>query len=132
MNYLQQAGTYHSLNEYLKSMLGKINQYQFRTTSNFKCLFQGDGIFSPGGSLSNMYGMMLARHNAFPDIKVTRRSQTNLSRKDKLFVECCSPLTIFQRTGLSGAPTLVALTSEESHYSIVKVSQEKQLQDNSY
>merc|ERR1719219_3325654 len=36
---------------------------------------------------------MLARHQAFPDIK---------------------------RTGLSGAPTLVALTSEESHYSIVK------------
>ena len=33
-------------------------------------IFQGDGIFSPGGSLSNMYGMMLARHNAFPDIKV--------------------------------------------------------------
>ena len=33
-------------------------------------MFQGDGIFSPGGSLSNMYGMMLARHNAFPDIKV--------------------------------------------------------------
>ena len=32
--------------------------------------FQGDGIFSPGGSLSNMYGMMLARHQAFPDIKV--------------------------------------------------------------
>merc|ERR1719402_954479 len=30
---------------------------------------QGDGIFSPGGSLSNMYGMMLARHNAFPDLK---------------------------------------------------------------
>merc|ERR1712088_743070 len=54
---------------------------------------QGDGIFSPGGSLSNMYGMMLARHQAFPDIK---------------------------RTGLSGAPTMVALTSEESHYSIVK------------
>ena len=27
-----------------------------------------------------------------------------------------------QRTGLSGAPTLVALTSEESHYSIVKVT----------
>ena len=32
-------------------------------------MFQGDGIFSPGGSLSNMYGMMLARHNAFPEIK---------------------------------------------------------------
>ena len=44
----------------------------------------------------------------------------------------CSPLTIVQRTGLSGAPTLVALTSEESHYSIVKVGQEKQLEDNSY
>ena len=77
-----------------------------------------------------MYGMMLARHNAFPDIKVTRRSQTNLSRIDKLFVESCSPLTIVQRTGLSGAPTLVALTSEESHYSIVKVGQENQIQGN--
>ena len=79
-----------------------------------------------------MYGMMLARHNAFPDIKVTRRFQTNQSRIDKLFVESRSPLIIDQRTGLSGAPTLVALTSEESHYSIVKVNQEKQLQDNSY
>jgi len=54
---------------------------------------EGDGIFSPGGSLSNMYGMMLARHHAFPEIK---------------------------RTGLSGHPALAAFTSEESHYSIVK------------
>merc|ERR1719370_185412 len=54
---------------------------------------EGDGIFSPGGSISNMYGMVLARHKAYPDIK---------------------------RTGLSGLPALVALTSEESHYSIVK------------
>jgi len=54
---------------------------------------QGDGIFSPGGSMSNMYGMMLARHKAFPEVK---------------------------RTGLGGLPPLVALTSEESHYSIVK------------
>lgn len=28
-----------------------------------------DGIFSPGGSISNMYGMVLARYKAFPDVK---------------------------------------------------------------
>jgi len=54
---------------------------------------QGDGIFCPGGSLSNMYGMMLARHKFFPEIK---------------------------KTGLAGHLPLVAFTSEESHYSIVK------------
>jgi len=30
---------------------------------------KGDGVFSPGGSMSNMYGYMLARHNKFPDVK---------------------------------------------------------------
>ena len=54
---------------------------------------EGDGIFSPGGSISNMYGMMLARHKRFPDLK---------------------------SKGLSNAAPLVAFTSEESHYSIVK------------
>jgi len=54
---------------------------------------QGDGIFSPGGSLSNMYGMVLARHNKYPDLKTT---------------------------GLFGRKPLVAFTSEESHYSIKK------------
>ena len=29
----------------------------------------GDGITAPGGSLANMYGLMLARHNLYPDIK---------------------------------------------------------------
>lgn len=29
----------------------------------------GDGIFSPGGSISNMYGMALARYNAVPNVK---------------------------------------------------------------
>lgn len=54
---------------------------------------QGDGIFSPGGSLSNMYGMMLGRHWKFPELK---------------------------SKGLFGHPPIVAFTSEESHYSIVK------------
>ena len=53
---------------------------------------EGDGIFNPGGSMSNFYGLMLARHHLFPDIK---------------------------RKGLSGHPPLVAFTSEESHYSIL-------------
>lgn len=29
----------------------------------------GDGIFAAGGSMSNMYGMVLARYNAVPNIK---------------------------------------------------------------
>ena len=55
----------------------------------------GDGITAPGGSLANMYGLMLARHEKFPELK---------------------------RTGLSalGAP-LVVFTSEDSHYSVGKL-----------
>lgn len=29
----------------------------------------GDGIFSPGGSMSMLYGVVAARYNAFPDVK---------------------------------------------------------------
>lgn len=53
----------------------------------------GDGIFTPGGSLSNMYGMVLARYKAQPDVK---------------------------SIGCFGFKPLVAFTSEESHYSIQK------------
>ena len=56
-------------------------------------LEEGDGIFNPGGSMSNFYGMLLARHHLFPELKTK---------------------------GLFGAKPLVAFTSEESHYSIVK------------
>eukprot|EP00095_Tigriopus_kingsejongensis_P002620 snap_masked-scaffold1459_size40432-processed-gene-0.5 protein:Tk02620 transcript:snap_masked-scaffold1459_size40432-processed-gene-0.5-mRNA-1 annotation:"glutamate decarboxylase-like protein 1" len=55
---------------------------------------KGDGIFSPGGSTSNMYGMVLARHRMFPEIK--------------------------QKGLLGSGKPLVVYTSEESHYSIVK------------
>ncbi len=30
---------------------------------------EGDGIFSPGGSISNLYGLILARYNKFPESK---------------------------------------------------------------
>lgn len=29
----------------------------------------GDGILAPGGALSNLYAVLVARHRAFPDIK---------------------------------------------------------------
>ena len=29
----------------------------------------GDGIFAPGGSIANMYAMVLARHREFPQVK---------------------------------------------------------------
>ncbi|GCC31597.1 hypothetical protein chiPu_0010057 [Chiloscyllium punctatum] len=56
---------------------------------------EGDGIFSPGGSVSNMYAVNLARYKRCPDLK---------------------------ETGLSGSPPLAMFTSEESHYSVKKAA----------
>lgn len=53
----------------------------------------GDGILCPGGSISNMYGMVLARYKMIPDVK---------------------------KKGLAGLPPLVCFTSEAGHYSISK------------
>ena len=52
----------------------------------------GDGIFAPGGSFCNMYGMLLARNEAVPDIKMNG----------------------------FGGKTLVGFTSAQCHYSIQK------------
>ncbi|XP_026800634.2 glutamate decarboxylase 2 [Pangasianodon hypophthalmus] len=54
---------------------------------------RGDGIFSPGGAISNMYAMLLARYKMFPEVK---------------------------EKGMSSVPKLVAFTSEHSHFSIKK------------
>uniref|UniRef100_A0A671X742 Cysteine sulfinic acid decarboxylase n=1 Tax=Sparus aurata TaxID=8175 RepID=A0A671X742_SPAAU len=54
---------------------------------------EGDGIFCPGGSTSNMFAMNLARYQLFPEVK---------SR------------------GLWGLPRLTVFTSSESHYSVKK------------
>lgn len=55
-----------------------------------------DGIFAPGGSMANIYGMILARHRKFPELK---------------------------REGLAGLDgELVMFCSEDAHYSFVKGS----------
>uniref|UniRef100_A0A8C6P129 Cysteine sulfinic acid decarboxylase n=1 Tax=Nothobranchius furzeri TaxID=105023 RepID=A0A8C6P129_NOTFU len=54
---------------------------------------EGDGIFCPGGSMSNMYAINLARYRLFPEVK----SQ-----------------------GLWSVPRLAIFTSPESHYSVRK------------
>ncbi|XP_043922600.1 acidic amino acid decarboxylase GADL1 isoform X2 [Protopterus annectens] len=56
---------------------------------------EGDGIFCPGGSVSNMYAVNLARYKYYPEIK---------------------------ENGLSAAPRLVMFTSKESHYSVQKAA----------
>uniref|UniRef100_A0A8C9VG75 Cysteine sulfinic acid decarboxylase n=1 Tax=Scleropages formosus TaxID=113540 RepID=A0A8C9VG75_SCLFO len=56
---------------------------------------QGDGIFCPGGSVSNMYAMNVARYRAYPQVKVQ---------------------------GLWAVPRLAAFTSQESHYSLCKAA----------
>ncbi|XP_049739204.1 cysteine sulfinic acid decarboxylase isoform X2 [Elephas maximus indicus] len=53
----------------------------------------GDGVFCPGGSISNMYAMNLARYQRYPDCK---------------------------QRGLRSLPPLALFTSEECHYSIKK------------
>ncbi|XP_059051634.1 cysteine sulfinic acid decarboxylase [Achroia grisella] len=55
----------------------------------------GDGIFSPGGSLSMLYGIVAARYKAFPEVKTK---------------------------GMRALPELVMFTSEDSHYSIKKAA----------
>ncbi|XP_036394340.1 acidic amino acid decarboxylase GADL1-like [Megalops cyprinoides] len=56
---------------------------------------EGDGIFSPGGSVSNMYAVNVARYNHMPGIK---------------------------EQGLSGMPRLILFTSQECHYSVAKAA----------
>lgn len=54
-----------------------------------------DGIFAPGGSMANIFGMILARHEKFPEIKTK---------------------------GLCNMGQLVIFVSEDAHYSFVKGS----------
>ncbi|GAB0098487.1 cysteine sulfinic acid decarboxylase [Sergentomyia squamirostris] len=56
---------------------------------------EGDGIFSPGGSMSNMYAMILARFKVNPKFKCM---------------------------GMFGSPPLVAFTSQDAHYSLKKAA----------
>ncbi|XP_057412057.1 cysteine sulfinic acid decarboxylase isoform X2 [Balaenoptera acutorostrata] len=53
----------------------------------------GDGVFCPGGSISNMYAVNLARYQRYPDCK---------------------------QRGLRALPPLALFTSKECHYSIEK------------
>lgn len=52
-----------------------------------------DGLFVPGGSLANLYGLLLARHRSFPDVS---------------------------RTGTWGLPRMAVLCSEQAHFSVKK------------
>ncbi|KAL6068056.1 hypothetical protein STEG23_032716 [Scotinomys teguina] len=56
---------------------------------------EGDGIFNPGGSVSNMCAMNLARYRYYPDVK---------------------------EKGLSGLPRLILFASTECHYSMKKAA----------
>ncbi|KAK3092362.1 hypothetical protein FSP39_001932 [Pinctada imbricata] len=68
-----------------KTLLGKMLQLIGFTN--------GDAIFTPGGSIANMYALNVARFKQFPDVK---------------------------RTGMQGLPHLCVLTSEKGHYSLKK------------
>lgn len=56
---------------------------------------ESDGILCPGGSMSNMYGIVLARYSRIPEIKTK---------------------------GLSGLLPLAMFTSDLGHYSISKAA----------
>ena len=52
-----------------------------------------EGLFVPGCSIANMYGMLLARFRLYPDVR---------------------------NCGMAGGPTLVAFVSDQAHYSYQK------------
>ncbi|XP_046581077.1 glutamate decarboxylase 1-like [Haliotis rubra] len=52
---------------------------------------EGDGIFAPGGAVSNFYGVLMARHRTYPDVK---------------------------KDGMVGITQPVLFVSEQSHYSL--------------
>ncbi|XP_073534745.1 glutamate decarboxylase 1-like isoform X2 [Phyllobates terribilis] len=54
-----------------------------------------DGIFSPGGTISNLYSILIARYKFFPIVKTK---------------------------GMAALPRIVLFTSEHSHYSFQKAS----------
>ncbi|CAH2095403.1 unnamed protein product [Euphydryas editha] len=56
---------------------------------------EGDGIFSPGGSISMLYALVAARYKAFPIVKAK---------------------------GMRNLPDMIIFTSEDSHYSIRKAA----------
>uniref|UniRef100_A0AAQ4REZ4 Glutamate decarboxylase 1a n=1 Tax=Gasterosteus aculeatus aculeatus TaxID=481459 RepID=A0AAQ4REZ4_GASAC len=53
----------------------------------------GDGIFCPGGTISNLYSVLLARYHFYPEVKTM---------------------------GMGVLPQLALFTSEQSHYSVKK------------
>ncbi|XP_032821372.2 glutamate decarboxylase 1 [Petromyzon marinus] len=55
----------------------------------------GDGVFSPGGAINNLYAVMAARYKFFPEVKMK---------------------------GMAAVPQLVLFTSECSHYSTKKAA----------
>ncbi|XP_076071397.1 glutamate decarboxylase 1-like [Mytilus galloprovincialis] len=57
--------------------------------------YDGEGMFAPGGSISNLYGMLSARHKRFPSVKYS---------------------------GMSSKGDIVVYTSEQSHFSINKAA----------
>lgn len=64
-------------------------------TLNLFGIPDGDGIFSPGGSISMLYALVAARFKLFPEVK---------------------------RKGMRSLPEMVIFTSEDSHYSIMKAA----------
>lgn len=55
----------------------------------------GDGLFCPGGSVSNMFAMNVARYRAFPQVK---------------------------QHGLWNLPRIAVFTSQDCHYSVLKAA----------
>uniref|UniRef100_A0A3B4ZZ16 Glutamate decarboxylase 2 n=1 Tax=Stegastes partitus TaxID=144197 RepID=A0A3B4ZZ16_9TELE len=82
---------------------------------------RGDGIFSPGGAISNMYAMLLARFKMFPEVKEKGMSSVPrlvafTSEHDTQTLHYCCTLTIPMFLLSSGFSSLVF----QSHFSIKK------------
>jgi glutamate decarboxylase len=52
-----------------ESILTLMRNYCGWTNVQGQSASNGDGVFAPGGALSNLYAVLAARHHAFPHIK---------------------------------------------------------------
>uniref|UniRef100_A0A8C7LC98 Glutamate decarboxylase 1 n=1 Tax=Oncorhynchus kisutch TaxID=8019 RepID=A0A8C7LC98_ONCKI len=76
---------------------------------------EGDGIFSPGGAISNMYSVMIARYKYFPEVKTK-----GMSAAPRLVLFTSEHVQILNSVGFKLFKFLYFLVIPQSHYSIKK------------
>lgn len=82
---------------------------------------EGDGLFCPGGSASNMYAMNLARYQLFPEVKsqgLWGLPRLNIFTSPEVSNGCKHCMSVSESCVQDH--TVVYVLSPQSHYSVKK------------